>query len=334
MRTETELREALSSMADQAPATARIRDGLVYPPYPTVQPVIRRRLTLVLVLGVLMVVLAMALPVFLARRDATPVDTRATGNWNQIHRVELPTGWTITARNVDPTVESTSLSGPGDVGCLVQVWGAGQNPRLPANTQPVTVQGGPGLYGNLDPDDNTVRSGVFWRYWADAWATVGCDLPKAHLLAMAERVRLGVQPDATALRLAEFPEDYAVVALIEYAAPYGLAGNVQLARSDGDDAISLDIGNTDPTDQVEPGEPVERLQVNGRPVEIRSRSQHLCWLGTGSQQVCLGARGREPGSDFPASGRELALDLAHGVTPVKDPSRLDTWSDANDALPS
>lgn len=104
----------------------------------------------------------------MTRRDATRGRHPGRRHCDQNYRIELPAGWTVTARNVNAEVESTSLSGPDDAGCLVQVFGAGQDPRLPTDTQPVTVQGGPGLYGVLDPDYNTVRSGVSWHYRADA----------------------------------------------------------------------------------------------------------------------------------------------------------------------
>lgn len=79
--------------------------------------------------------------------------------WNQTHRVDLSPGWTVTQRNVSPTDESTSLSGP-EGGCLVRTSPSKPERFLrPRFSRKASVGGRRAVYGPLDPGLRPVSAG-------------------------------------------------------------------------------------------------------------------------------------------------------------------------------
>ena len=253
----------------------------------------------------------------------------AAGPWNQIHRVEVPDGWTVTARNVGIENESTSLSGPAGAGCLVEVRAGEPSPQERRRTsERVVVQGITGHYGEGDPDFGHAR-GVFWPYRDQAWASVSCEADRETILDLAERVRFEPNPVRLPFSMSALPERLPLTQVIE-------------DRRDERTSLSFGSSHTDPTtmavsnvtddDLFAPGQPLETLRVNGRTVELRSANQTLC-MPTRSQPICIFTYGEEISNDWNAGARDLALHTADVITPVDDPTDQTTWIDTREALP-
>lgn len=254
-------------------------------------------------------------------------------SWHQTHRVEPAPGWTVTQRNVDLTEESTSLSGPEGKGCLVRTWpGEPETFFLPTSEATVEVQGVQGSYGPLDPDYGPYPRTVVWQDLSRRWVGVSCDLDRAGILAVAERVRFGPHPMRVPFRLSAAPPELPLVALIESYHPHQAAAlfeasdksrRLTMQISDVVDRSSLSTG--------QPGQPLQHVTVGGRRVEIRAGSQTICFP-TRSHPVCISGPGDEPASDWSPAARELALQTAALLTPVEDPDDDTSWLDADEAL--
>ena len=325
----------MAHRADQARSPdvvlTRIKTG---PPPPR-----RRRTVIGVAVGaaVVAMIVGLVVPLIRDRADSTIATGGGQTNWNQTHRVDLPGGWQVTARNVSADEESTSLTGPDDHGCLVSVYREGVDPRhaRPIQGERVSVAGGTeGQYGRLDKDFGIHPFGVVWSYQPRSWAAVSCDLDQAGILDMAERVRFEPNPMRLPFRLSGRPDQIALTDVIE---------------SDGDDRLRatlifrtprtpqrreqvMEISNlTDPY-AVTPGEQIERRTINGHPVEIRPAIQMICFP-TSSDPVCISGPGDEPAYDWSEGAREIALQTAELLTPVADPKDEDDWIDADQAIP-
>ena len=99
MRTEDQLRTALARLRRPAHATDDLYDTIIRRTQR--QPVQRRRMALVLAVAAVLIAVAIAVPTFLVNRTGVPADQRVRGNWNQIHRVDLPAGWQVSDHHGD-----------------------------------------------------------------------------------------------------------------------------------------------------------------------------------------------------------------------------------------
>lgn len=262
------------------------------------------------------------------KRDEDPSAGRS---WNQTHRVDLPPGWTVTARNVGPTDESTSISGPGSSGCLV--WKGFANPeqhRRPRNPQTVRVQGRTAEYGTLDPDFGPYPRGVLWQDADAHWFSVACDLERAAIQRIAERVRSASHPMRVPFSLKSLPEGVSMVQLIESTrtAERSTAAAFELAGSRR--PLYMQISNVTDTRSLQ-GKP-ERREIGGRPVEIHVESQTICFP-TRSQRICISGPGDEPATDWQPGARSVALRTAELLDPIDDPEDEAGWLDADRAFP-
>lgn len=254
--------------------------------------------------------------------------------WNQTHRVDPPRGWRVTQRNVDPSEESTSLSGPNGKGCLVRTWPS--EPRAifrPTSSAKVIVQGAQGSYGPLDPDYGPYPRTVVWQDQGGRWAGVSCDLDRAGILALAERVKFGPHPIQVPFRLSAIPQGLTLTGLLEsYHGDRHSA--VAFFETPGQPRqLTMQISLVaDPSSSIPTGRPVERRTIAGHDVEIRASSQTICFP-TRSQPVCISGPGDEPASDWSPEARELALQTAELLAPVEDPDDDTSWLDADQALP-
>ena len=260
--------------------------------------------------------------------DEPSPEPAAGHTWDQTHRVDLQPGWTVTARNVGTVDESTSLSGPGDAGCLVSAWSARPKRHVrPVDPRTVTVQGHDASYGDLDPDYGPYPRAVLWRDAGDRWFGVACDLDESGVLRVAEGVHAGRNPVRVPFRLRSRVDGTRMVQLIE-------------SRGDGVPTVAAQFESTGPrrpTMQVSSGgsaeaggSPVERQVVGGRLVEVRRRVQSMC-LPTGS--VCVHGPNDEPATDWSPSAYQVARRTVEVLEPVEDLADQARWYEADDAFP-
>jgi hypothetical protein len=263
-----------------------------------------------------------------------PTPEPAPGHtWNQTHRVDLPSGWAVAARNVGPTDESTSLSGPRSEGCLVEVssakplWHA--RPQWPERVQ---VQGHDAVYGDLDPDYGPYSRAVLWRAADHRWFRVSCDADRGPILAMAERVRSAPSAMLVPFRLTSPVRGLTMTQLIEsrdggrrtVAAQFEVPGTPPLAV--------LQISNL--RDRTLLTGPVEHQQLQGRDVEVRTASQTIC-LRTRSAPVCVSGPAGEPASGWGSpTARRIAEQTVERLVAVVDPDDEASWWPADKAFPS
>lgn len=348
MRTEQLLRDALAEVADRPYPTENLAERILA--RTSSPPVRRRRAVLVLALVVVLVV-AVALPTVLSRRSAAPADVRVRGNWNMIHRVDLPVGWTVTAQAVTADSESTSLKAPTStadriVGCVVEVQGPGRpDPAAGARRRvPVQVNGTPGYYvypDAGDPDPSTTTSGgVTWRYATGAYAEVSCGEDTTLSLQMAARVRFGTVPTRLPFRLRSLPAGYQVQSVVPPLSTLDppLLGAASLSAIDKSPerpvlGITVSPGPT----EIPPGLPGwETDTIDGTPAVLSALDGRLC-LNTRGHSVCIDAGSGQPAdlttSLWPAGRRELLVDVAKNLTLSRNLKDQSTWYRADQALP-
>ena len=165
MRTEDQLRTALLDFADLPHATDDLYDAIIR--RARRQPVQRRRVALVIAVAAVLIAVAIAVPTFLVNRTGVPADQRVPGNWNQIHRVDLPAGWPVRTITVTADSESSAVgpptASPDDQtgGCVTTVYGRGVgDPSAGAvKRTPVEVNGRPGTSPSLDSTPMAASSG-------------------------------------------------------------------------------------------------------------------------------------------------------------------------------
>jgi len=264
----------------------------------------------------------------------TPTPEPAPGHtWNQTHRVDLPSRWAVTARNVGRTDESTSLSGPGGEGCLVELWSA-KPPRhtRPQSPERVQVQGQDAEYGDLDPDYGPYSHAVLWRGADHRWFRMSCDVDRAAILAMAERVRSARSPMFVPFRLTSPIEGVTMTQLIESRDGGRRTVAAQFEVPGSSPRAVLQVSNLR-NRTLSPG-PVEHQQLEGRDVEVRAASQTIC-LRTRSDPVCVIGPAGEPASGWGSpTERRLAEQTVERLVPVVDPDDDTSWLPADAAFPS
>lgn len=346
MRTEHQLREAFATLADRPHPADPVQQRILARTAPSA---IRRRRALFVLAAVVVVVLALMLPNVLVNRTVVPADTRAPGNWNLIHSVNLPPGWEVDSQQVGPRSEMTVVrptdTEPGTESCSIDIAARGryQPVASPDQRQPVEINGRPGFYV-APTTDMSVTTGVFWTYTDDSWANVDCSLNGEPVpdqsLEIARRIVFTPTPLLVPFRLRSLPNGY-VPSYVQQGHIEGsdlMSVGVVLDASVPDDRrpqIGISVGSG-PV-EVPPGIPgYETDTVRGYPAVLNAREGSLS-LNVGDRTVRIVAEGGEPAdrsvSLWAAGRRELLLDVA-GRLKLANLTDSSTWYDANRAVDS
>jgi len=343
VRTEELLSDTLQDLADQA-RTPEVTLARIAGRLPA-RASRHRRVPVPAVAAVVLIALAVAVTTFLVNRAVAPAGQRVKGNWNLIHRVELPPGWEVRNQAVTADSESSTVaerpSATGDVtSCRVEVFAAGRADPTAArdNRRPVTVNGRRGYWA----DDSSIETGgLSWEYRPGAFALVSCGGSQAEDLAIAERVRFEAVPVRLPFRLRSMPPGYeaATLAPALTSSEGTLLGGVQFrAKEDSTEPRSFSVllrpGRTDP----QPGVPGwESETIAGRPAVLYARDARLC-LNLERHTACVEASPGDPEdltrSLWAAGRRELLVDVAERLVLAEDLDDPATWWPANRALRS
>jgi len=295
-----------------------------------------------------LIAVAIAVPTFLVNRTGVPADQRVRGNWNQIHRVDLPAGWQV--RNITVTADSESsevgppTASPDDQtgGCVTTVYGRGVgDPAAGADKRtPVEVNGIPGTYSTPGFDTN---GGVVWQYADDSWAQVSC-ADRQQSVDIAERVRFEVTTTRLPFELRSLPDGYQVRGV------YPPVPDSDAQIFGAMDATSIDkrtdlryfgvVVSAGTTEIPEHIAGWETDTIAGMPAVLSARDARLCLNppGSPSHTVCIESGEGTPAdltkSLWPAGRRELLVEVAESLKLAKNLDDQRTWFDANDALPN
>jgi len=262
--------------------------------------------------------------------DPRTVEPAAGHSWNQTHRVDLPAGWTVTARNVGPTDESTSLSGPDSTGCLVSTSPAEPKHHWRESPAAASVQGSAASYGRRDPDYGPYPAQVVWQA-GDRWFGVSCDLDRAGILGLAERVRTEPNSVRVPFRLTSVPDTMRMTQLIQWVDGETTRVSALFEQASATRPLTMEVGNQ--AKELTGRGPVETQTINGREVEVRRALQTLC-LATESEPICVSGPGDEPAFDWSPDARRVAEETAAALVPVVNSNDETSWYDADDAFPS
>ncbi len=356
MRTETQLRAALHTIAERAPVADGLAGRLQLPPpvpEPGPRPTRRRRSALV---GALAVGLAAALVVQVYPRPVPePADRRVPGHWAMVSELNPPDGWTHRSLQITGSFETTAMSDPTfKGGCTAEVNGRGVQPHtpVPAATTPVTVNGRPAQYATTPGQ----QASVFWTYDAAAWASVGCWLNPSGLgsavspaairdlvVQLAERVTFGDYRLLLPIRLGRLPSGYAITAASQdlgnperwgvSLSPAQVTEATPMVGIDaGEDspipAPTLRVGNYPASTATfrigGPMTPVPRTEVSSTALYLRSTPVKI-------RLATTNARSDDPDRRAEALHR-IATEADLGF--AASPTDTTTWFDAVDALPA
>lgn len=264
-----------------------------------------------------------------------PDDRRHVGNWNVIHRVDVPEGWTLSQVQVGGSHELSSWRRNGDEEslCGVSVWEpqADFMPQ-PSGGEPVEVGGRPGLFLGK-PDGYESLSGLWWHYRPDAWASLECgERGRDEYVQLAERVTFRPTEVLLPFRLTAVPAGYTVDWLGWDQAAGTRTFELALARP-GDDAEEFPLA---PQITMAPAahrtRSVEEITVNGRVAFLDAKARTLCFPVSGWQACIEGGSDSnppEPDGDARLRSRMLAVAEVLDFAPaVEDPS---TWFDGTTA---
>jgi hypothetical protein len=194
----------------------------------------------------------------------------------------------------------------------------------------VSVQGAAASYGSRDPDFGPYSAQVAWRA-GDRWFGVSCDLDRAGVLSLAERVRADPNPVLVPFRLTSLPDGLRMTQLIEWLDGDTTRVTAQFEHPSTTRALTMEISNQG--EESVAGGPVETQTISGREVQVRRGSQTLC-LATRSEPICVSGPGDEPASDWSTAARAVAEEAAAALVPVADSNDATSWYDADDAFPS
>ena len=263
---------------------------------------------------------------------------RQVGNWNVIHRVDVPPGWTLSQVQVSGNAELSSWRKVGDEAnslCGVSVWGdfADFTPQ-PSGGEPVQVGGRAGLFlGKTDHFE--ALSGLWWHYRPDAWASLTCeaDLGRDETVALAERVTFRPTKLLLPLRLTAVPQGYDV----SYLGWDRVTGppTYDLTLSHGKDlefplAPKVTMGTATGAGPSDKG--AETMTINGREATYDSGARNLCFPLSGWRACVEGGPDSEPAEpDGDARLRERLLAVATELDFASDLDDPGTWFDGNRA---
>lgn len=351
MRTEDDLREAMTALADTAPEPAAVQQRLQLStdPLPELSP--RRRALGLAVAVALLTALAVVLPRW-TDRAGMPADQPTPGNWNMIFRIDPPAGLEVTRRANHGTLQATYLSGRSGAqwaACSVLVPAAGQ-----VDLPPVTDRGGPvvvnGRQGFTVPaGPATVQSRVFWTYGDDAWAIAGCQGVERdqRALEIARRVRFRPEPLMVPFRFSSLPPRYAVDGVESTTSvEQGPKATVGLIRPDAvPKAPSIFVSLEPRTTDVPPRSAGERGTVAGHPAVFETDQNALVLLVgrftvriataiENLQEPNLAPQPADPSTPpWPPGRRALLVGVAEDLELADDLGDPTTWFPADRAFP-
>lgn len=352
MRTEDDLREAMTALADTAPeiAAARARLQLSAQPVPELSP--RRRAPGLAVAVVLLAGLAVVLPRW-TDRAGMPADPPTPGNWNMIFRVDPPPGLEVTRRANYGFVQLVELSGRSGAqwaDCSVLAYAPGAMQDLPS----VADRGGPAAINGrqgftVPPGPATVQSQVFWPYREDAWAIAVCQGVdrEQRALEVARAVRFRPEPLEVPFRLASLPPGYAVDGVESTTSGKGgPEATVGLIRPDAVPKRQSIFVSLEPrAKDVPPQSPRERGTVAGYPAVFETDQSALVLLvgrftvrfATAKeypQEPNLAPQPTDPSTPpWPPGRRALLVAIAEDLELADDLGDPSTWFPANRAFP-
>ena len=151
---------------------------------------------------------------------------------------------------------------------------------------------------------------------------MSCDLDRAGILGLAERVRAEPNPVFVPFRLASVPEGMRMTQLIESVEGYASRVAALFEQSSATRALTMEVANR-PKEPTGRG-PVETQTINGREVEVRRASQTLC-LATESEPICVSGPGDEPALDWSPDARRVAEETVAALVPVVDSNDETSW---------
>jgi hypothetical protein len=294
----------------------------------------RRRRRGLLVVTAVAVVAALVVSTSLLSRPRVVV--RADGEWVFTHRLDPVPGWLVRSRTLARDWEATQLrpqdnDSPGsctfELGAPESLW---WSISLPSSGTSVTVAGHRGIFGPASDIDDA-DAVLWWRYKTNVVAAISCDQvaePEQLMRALADRVRLGLEPVLLPYRLAELPAGYRVVWINELMTP----ATTTVSLSPGGQPDEAAVRIIHPSTDVTSGLSGSRA---GDPRYTDTEQAALCRPFDGSN-VCVEV---EVPIDHSASigsqrGRLQALDkTARGLVLSQSPSDRSTWFDARAALP-
>lgn len=342
---QQQLIDALESLAAAAPTSEKVLTRLHEQGAP--RPTVRRRRLILVLAAVLAVAFAITVPRLFGNHTVQPADARAPGNWNLIHRVDLPAGWGVALATVTADKESTQVTTPNGqrnpaASCYVTVWarGAFTPDTGTMKRRPVDVNGHSGFYAAASKDLSTV-AGVSWTYTDDGWANVDCGTTQQADLEMASRVVFEPTPILLPFRLRSLPEGYQVTAVQSAA----VAGSQASSTNATVRLTSIEKNSARPTVSItvypgtaesKPGLPgYEQTTIGGLPAVLSASDRTLC-LNDQGNEICIEAPGGQPAdlnvSLWPAGRRELLMEVAESLQLAKNLADTSEWTDASKAV--
>lgn len=338
MRTETDLRAAMTRLADDPPDAGDVLTAVRDAERP-VRPV-RRRLVLGIAVATTLATVAVPATIRTLSSDdgvrPQPSAPQLNQSWRLTLSVPHSSGFRVDGRSVFPGSQSALVIGPGDSYCDVAVYQRGvfDTGVLPAARQPVTVQGAPAWYARFRGPNRIpgIRPRIAWEQTPGAWVVVTCTTGVVAIDEKAVALRL-----ANALSTA--PQRLAAPFTVGYLPP-GLTVD---ALGPGDDGLSVHAtrrgskpylvisyqsgGFEIPTRAA--SMPVTRFTVNGRAAEVRRyggfTELFVHGAGFGVKVSVTDALLADPATE--------TRRIAEGLVFAADPADQSTWFDGAVAIP-
>jgi hypothetical protein len=207
MRTENDIREALTTLEREAPSPhqvlAPLTDGGGRRPQ-------RAPILVAVVAATTLAIAGVPALKSLVGNDAEPAGSGDVG-WEYTFRVDPATGWMVTSRNIWRTEQlATLMNGPDHADCTVTVYVAGafDTSRIPVERTPVDVNGHHGYVANIEGlarqlvpgedgklvEEDVPVPGLAWEYAPNSWGVSSCGLP----MEAGERDKVIAQEAASA----------------------------------------------------------------------------------------------------------------------------------------
>jgi len=362
MRTETDLHDAYTTLADHAPDGTR----LVIPTGNA--PATRRpRRTRSLVIVAAAVGIAVPLIVVAVTRQTDEPVAPAASRWAPMFGLDLPEGWHVDSRYLEPLRQRAVVYGADGQVCDVVVYHAGvfDPDRIPADRGKVTINGRQGFIvamSDLVPDRTpgvVFPRQLVWRYDAGRWASSACssragadrDKLLADELTTARAVTRRPEPLRFPLRISGLPSGWTVRSASRVFGP-------RMAPNPPEVALELRPSSSASTSPVPANprpvsDPVvtvyfwprawpfqqprgTRLTINGHSAWLWHEPPGATPQGMATAGILFLVDGTAIGVD--ASGWLVDVDatlrqIASALQFASDPADQSTWFDSVDALP-
>jgi hypothetical protein len=218
--------------------------------------------------------------------------------------LRLPAGWQRATGELDPDSSMAAISGPDNKSCTISVFkiGAFDPATIGGSKRAVTVTGHQGWSGTIPAERGTWRvtrfSGLFWEFYPNAWAMVGCSgnispAPGSALDRLNHQMAAAVLPDEQPLLRSPVSFGYLPDGFVVTRVAFGLIDD----GPDGIAQVTLKKGTRFIVVWLEsPGSGItdggEHLVVDGRPARFEGRAYLRVWY---------------PGYDLQLSAEEAGL---------------------------